>query len=212
MTVSSKFGQIIIASQIEEATTKTLQKWFPTYLAEVARQVGISRNSLPQPQNYTNRNSFDTQKGEPVPKIVVLAPGLTGTPTQQGQGSYTAIWRLGVGVAASGKDEQSANLRVKAYGGAIRAIMLQQQDLGDLIPGIAGITWQDEAYEDIPILNQHQLFKGASLWFHVDVENVVSRWSGPDEPDIEPVDWPEVQEVDVDVEYATYSEILRGGD
>src|SRR5215831_3665108 len=123
------FQQILVASQIEEAVIHTLQMWFPTYIAEVARQLGISHNSLPQPQNYTNRNSFDTEKGEKVPKIVVLAPGLMGAPMQQGGGTYAATWRLGVGVAASGKDEQSANLRVKSYAAMARAILLQQQNL-----------------------------------------------------------------------------------
>src|SRR5215831_15728670 len=111
---------MVSASQIEEDVINTLQKWFPTYLAEVARQLGISKNSLPQPTNYTNRNSFDAEQGEKIPKVVVVCPGLLDNPVHDARGIYRAIWRVGVGVATAAKDEQSANMLVKAYGAAAR--------------------------------------------------------------------------------------------
>jgi hypothetical protein len=200
--IAPQIRRLLSASQLEEAVLWNLQHWFPTYLAEMARQLGVSRNSLPQPQNYTTRNSFDTEAGEKVPKIVVLAPGLLNPPRKNGTGVYNAIWRLGVGIAASGKDEQSANLRVKAYAAAIRGIVVQERKtLGGRIDGIVDITWIDESYDDIPISNQHQLFKGASVWFAVDINNVLSKVSGPDQITVDPIPaWHEADEVYVDVE------------
>src|SRR5215831_1894674 len=124
--VNVSFGKILSASEIEESTIDLLQKWFPTYLSEMARQLGQSRNIFPAPQNYTNRNSFDAEKGEKIPKVVVISPGLQTAPIQRNMGLYHALWRLGVGVATGAKDEQSANMKVKAYAGAVRAILTQQ--------------------------------------------------------------------------------------
>jgi len=203
-SVAAQFGRILVPSQIEEAVTATLQKWFPTYLAEIARQMNVNRNIFPQPQNYTSRNSFDAESGEKLPKVVVVAPGLQDPPTRVGGGLYTARWRLGVGVAAAGKDEQSSNLRVKAYGAAARTILPQQQADVDaaLGGGIVQIMWINETYDDLPqIANQHQLFKAASLWFFVDVENVMSHWKGPEAPLVDaPPDYTEVQDVIIDVQ------------
>lgn len=198
--VNEVFGKVLIASEIEEAITNLLQKWFPTYLAEIARQLGQNRNIFPAPQNYTNRNSFDAEAGEKIPKVVVISPGLATGPVRRQMGAYHATWRLGVGVATGAKDEQSANMKVKVYGGAVRAILPQQQgDTG--IPGLTQITWINELYEDMNIPNQHQLYKAASLLFSVEVEGVVDQHKGPTAPTIDaPPDWPTVQDVIIDME------------
>lgn len=201
-TISSQFGRILVPSQIEEAVTVTLQKWYPTYLAEIARQLDVSRNIFPQPQNYTNRNSFDAEAGEKLPKVVVITPGLLDAPTRTGGGLYRAVWRLGVGIAAAGKDEQSANLRVKAYGAATRAILPQQQaDVAQNTPGIIQIRWINETYDDLTVPNQNQLTKAASLWFSIDIENIMEQWRGPDVPATDaPPAYPDVETVIIDIE------------
>jgi len=198
--VNEVFGRILSASQIEEAIEALLKKWFPTYLAEQARQMDVSHNILPAPQNYTNRNSFDALQGEKIPKVVVIAPGLQDSPTRVGGGQYRAIWRLGVGVATGGKDEQSANLRVKAYGAAARAILPQQQSDTN-IPGLVQTRWVNETYDDIQIPAQHMLYKAASLWFTIDIQDVLDQHKGPTAPTIvAPPDWPTVQDVIIDME------------
>jgi hypothetical protein len=201
--VSSVFGNITIASQLEEAVIDTLQYWFPTYLAEIARQLGISPNSLPHPVNYTNRNSFDSEIGEQIPKVVVIAPGLFNPPIHDGVGLYRASWRIGVGVATAAKDEQSSNMRVKAYAGAVRAILLQNMDLGlgeSPSFSVVEIVWVDESYDDLPIPNQLMLYKASASWFVVDVNNVVKRWGGPDEPTVKaPPAYTTVEKVIIDV-------------
>lgn len=195
------FGRILLASDIEEAVTVTLQKWYPAYLAELARQLDISPNDLPRPQNYTNRNSFDTTIGEKIPKVVVISPGLMGPPLMRGGGMYAATWRLGVGVATADKEEDVANMHVKAYAAATRAILLQAtEDLALNLDGFAHITWLEESYDDMAIPNQHQLYKSASLFFAIDVENVVTKGKGPSTPTITaPPALTTVQTIDIDV-------------
>jgi hypothetical protein len=192
---------MLSASQIEEAVTATLQKWFPTYLAEIARQLGVSKNLFPHPENYTTRNSFEAEPGEKIPKVVVISPGWMSPPVKTGDGSYRVVWRLGVGVATGAKDEQSANLRVKGYGAAVRAMLAQQADLGGEIYGIREIYPIEETYVNLPITNQHQLYKAASLWFSVDIQDIMNQWAGPDTPIITaPPDYPEVEEVIIEID------------
>lgn len=187
------FGNVTLASEIEDATIATLQKWFATYLLEMQRKLGI-RTPLVSPENYMNRNSNQVVLGEKLPKVVVISPGLEGTPTKAGQHVYRAIWRLGVGVAIASRDERTANMMVKAYGAAVRAILLQKHIEG--LHGCRGITWIEENYDDLPITNQTVLYKAANVFFTVDVEDVVSGYGGPDQPiATDPGDWPEVEEV-----------------
>jgi hypothetical protein len=206
--IEQQIGYMFIASQLEEAVIDSLHMWFPTYLAEAARNLGISPNSLPQPQNYTNRNSFDAEIGEKIPKVVVLSPGLFTTPQVSGDGTYRATWRLGVGVATAAKDETQANMLMKAYSGAARDIVLQK-NIGDSSLSVTRVTWLNESYDDLPIPNQLQLYKAASLEFAFDINNVASRYGGPDTPTVEPIPaYKTVEKVIIDVELAPTEEEL----
>lgn len=204
---NTAFGVMVSASEIEEDIMATLHRWFPTYLAEIARNLGISKNSLPQPQNYTNRNSFDAEQGEKIPKVVVLTPGLLDSPIHDGYGIYRALWRVGVGIAMGAKDEQSANMLVKAYGAAARGIVLNKVAGEAQRADIANVSWIEETYDDIPIPQQLMLYKAASLFFAVDVANVASKRGGPTAPTVEPLPAYEVVEkVFIDIETEGVSE------
>jgi len=205
--MSSVFGAMLSASQIEDAVTATLQKWYPTYLAEQARRLSISPNSLPAPQNYTNRNSFDAEQGEKIPKVVVIAPGIIEVPLHDGAGFYRAVWRVGVGIATAAKDEQSSNMLVKAYGAATRGLVMNKTAHEARKNGvtITTVRWIEEEYPDIPIPSQHMLYKAASLYFAMDVDNVASRFGGPDEPG-DLIDFGLVEEVFTDTEIVSIEE------
>jgi len=195
--ISSKFGRILSAAQVEDEATTSLKKWFPTYLADQEREMGMRVNSLPNPTNFINRNSFDTLEPEPLPKVVVISEGLASQPTKYGRGQYRAMWNLQVGVAMSAKDEETSNRMVKGYGAAVRGIIVQKMREDSSLP-IANVVWTDERYVDLPIANQIMLFKAAQLSFLVDIEDVVSSWRGPPVPLVtaDP-NWGEVATVDV---------------
>jgi hypothetical protein len=191
------FNSILVASQLEQAVIDLLVKWMPTYLREVERQVGIEVNSTPIPEHYSNRNSFDVLPGEKFPKIVAISPGLGNPPISNGTGQYRAVWRMGVGAAIAADSEPLANQWAKIYGAAIRAIMINYPSLGGLAEAV---RWEDELYEDIPIPNQNQLFKSAGVFFTIDCNNVVTRWSGPETPDEDPYAYGIVERVIIDLE------------
>jgi hypothetical protein len=183
-TPESVFGNITVASDVEYAVRDLLQKWFPTYLREVERQTGWEGEELPSPRNYTNRNEFDALPGEELPKVVVISPGLLEEPTHpEGGGYYRAVWHLGIGVATAAQTEEEADRKVKMYGAAARAILVQNQS----VDGFAiGVHWEEEKYDDLPIEDQHANYKAANIFFGIEVENAVNRWMGPDRPDESP--------------------------
>lgn len=175
---SNIFKRMLSPAQLERAALDILQEWMPDYLAEFERQQGWDAGTLPIPTNYDNRNSFDAQAGEPIPKVIAISPGLRGRPLMSGNGSYRAIWELGIGVAMAHKDEPTANDLTKAYGTVVRKILTDKQSLGNF-PGVIEITWDGETYEDLPIESQIMLYKAAGIYFLVDVENVTTARSGP---------------------------------
>ena len=199
-SISPIFGRILSASQIEDAILDLMQKWFPTYLAEIERQTGMRAGTLPAPENYINRNSFETLEGEPMPKVVVISEGLATAPGQTNGHVYRATWRLGVGVATAAKTEEVCNRMVKGYGAAVRGLMLNK--MGDAnIDGIVAINWMEETYPSIAIPSPLMLFKAANILFTIDVEDVVHRYGGPPAPSrAVPPDWTEVDTVDIELD------------
>ena len=92
-------------------------------------------------------------------------------------------------------------MHLKAYATAIRGIMIHKpQTLRDNgLEGANTVIWVGESYDDIDIPDQHRLYKGASLWFNIDVNAVVARRGGPLVPDLAPADWGSADVVDVDI-------------
>jgi hypothetical protein len=196
--ISDVFNRMLSASLIEDTVTASLKEWFPTYAREVERQMGLPRSMIAAPENYSDRNTFDAVEGEPLPKVVVIAPGTIGTPFKHGGGMYSASWRLGIGLACGAETETEANTLVKAYGAVVRGIMLQNSGLGTI--GAADIAWTDEQYEDLPIPNAIKLVKAASLYFTIDINNVITRQQGPQMPDQSAYDYGEFETADVELD------------
>jgi hypothetical protein len=192
------FGDIFVASTLEEAVIDLLKKWFPTYLREVEERLELPVGVLVGPRVYTNRNDFETIAGENMPLCVVISPGLVDEPITRERGIYTAQWQLGVGIAIAAETATKANMLAKIYGACSRAILMQHQD----IDGLAiRVDWLDENYEDLPDLeNQLMQYRSVGVFFGIEIENVIDKYKGPPEPDQDPyVGYGQVQTVIVDV-------------
>lgn len=176
--VSNVFRRMVSAAQIEHAALDIIKEWIPDYLEEYENAMGWRKGTLPIPENYMNRNSFDIDAGEDIPKVIAISPGLQGQPIMSGGNQYRAIWQLGIGVAHAHEDEEVANEMIKAYGTVIHKLLTDKQTLGGF-PGIAQIDWVGETFDDLNIPNQLKLFMGASEFFTVDVDNVMTARHGP---------------------------------
>lgn len=200
--INPQFGPIVTGYLVEKAVLLTLRKWYPTYLAEVERQMELPKGFLIHPQNFTNRNSFDSQMGEKTPKIVVISPGTEGQPTKNAS-SWRATWRVGIGVAVGAKTEDDTDRILKCYAGATRAILLQKvQSICDMgVPSAETTRWLGESYDDLDDLpNQHILYKAGTILFSIDVNTSVARYGGPPEPDLDPAGYGTADSVIIDLE------------
>jgi hypothetical protein len=203
-TENAVFGDIFVASQLEEAVIYLLKEWYPTYLREVERQMGIPVGKLVPPRVYTNRNDFETIEGDNMPLVVVMSPGLTDEPYTREAGKYTARWNLGVGIAIAAQTETIANLQSRVYAAAARAILMQNQDINGTS---IRVDWLDETYDDLPAIeNQLQQYRAAGVYFAIEVEYVIDRYLGPAAPylGVVPDDDPynslgQVQDVIIDI-------------
>lgn len=178
--MSSVFGDVFIASQIEEAAQATLQKWFPRYLRWIEKKLSLEVGSIEDPITFNSRNTTDLIPGEQLPKCVVISPGIAGKPVADGAGVYRATWNLSVGVAFVDEDEQTARLKVDCYGAAARLILLHKRIEG---VKIVNIEWTGESYQDLDLPGKVQQLKAAIVHFTVDIGNVASKRSkGPASP------------------------------
>lgn len=197
----SVFGDIKTGDDVEDAVEATLRLWFRTYLNEIELQKGVPSLNLPAPRSYTNHNEFTTFPEDQLPQCVIISPGMAGPPKMEGDGTFRAFWRLGIGVVNSAKDAASTNRNSKWYAAAVRAIILQHRSLG----GIAqGVKWELESYEEGPVESERTLAV-ASCEFIVEVEGVVDSGQGPavpeppDPDDLPGSDWPLVETTGLEV-------------
>lgn len=185
----------VVQREIEQPTRELLQLWFPTFLKQIESQLSLPVGQIeaPKPENYTSRNAYEELPGSELPKVVVISPGLIGTPLMSGNGQFRATWRLGIAVATTATDEETAKLHCDIYGAVVREIMLKR---GGKALG-AKVNWVDEQYADLPLGDVVQRYRAASQWFAVDVENVATKRGGPDTPNQEPYDYHTAQTVNV---------------
>lgn len=196
MSSEDVFGRLYSSGSLVDDVKTMLQKWFTTYLREVERQKFLPVGGLSVPTNYTSRNKYEAIPGEELPKCVVIVPGLIGTPQKAGTKQYRATWRLGVGVACAAQTEADADDAAKAYGAAVRGMVIQKQ--GEF--GGTNTIWLDEAYDDLPIRDQIKQSRAVAMWFSVDIENIVTRKLGPEQPDDEPYSYHTVDTVEIEKE------------
>jgi hypothetical protein len=189
----SIFGPIFVGHDLEMAALETLRAWFPTYLREVELQQGLPMGEIPSPRTYTTRNEFTSFPEDQMPICVVVSPGLAGEPHKEGNGTISGWFSLGVGVLASAATEEDTNYLSKMYGAAIRAIMVQQGDLGGMC---SGIDMLDESYDDVPDIDQTRSIRAAQWVGLAYIDHIVDRTAGPigdPDPETQPgSEWPEI--------------------
>lgn len=207
MTFNPVIGPIIDAGQVEDDVKAHLELWLPTYLAQLAEDRGLPRNTFLRDDgsavaNWQHTTDFDVTETTQLPAVLIINTGVNGTPQREGDGSYRVTWLIGIGVLVSaGGDNPALNSSrlAKRWGAAIRCAMVQYC-LDN--PSVEGIGWEDEGYDDVPTELQRSL-ASARLVFSVEYRDVVNTNLGPGQPDPHPdpvtepyEDWPTVQDAD----------------
>jgi hypothetical protein len=194
----SIFERIVPGWVVEEAVVSTLRLWFNTYLTEVERQWSIEK-PLARPNSYNVVPENNRYVEEQLPAILVISPGLDGTPRMDGAGSYIAPFRITIAVIVAAPDKKTVERNTKTA--AIRAMMLQKRGFNGLCEGI---RWDGEDYTPTGTENRRS-YGAATVDFVLDIADVVNKKAGPAAPDAPNPDqpgseWPEIETVFLEVD------------
>jgi hypothetical protein len=138
-----EYGDVIDADTIEAAAKATLKAWLSAHLAIQERRKGLDACSVTRPRSWPTVSEFDPEPHEQLPSVVIVSTGTTGAPVPDGQGRYSATWRLEIAVAVAGAKEDDARRLASMYVAAVRSALVQNQSLG----GIASATrWVGDEY------------------------------------------------------------------
>lgn len=174
----SVYGRIVTEGQVRQAVQNTIRRWEETYRAEVSRQTGLA---LPPLRSYGTGIDADTPASQ-FPACVIVAPGIVGEPDRRGDGTHDVTWGIGVGVVVADKHRDTACDLAGAYGAAMRALLLQNQDLGGFA---AGLDWVDEEVTQVEWTSALSIH-AAALEFRATIRNVADASAGllvPPSPD-----------------------------
>ena len=169
----SAMGPMYGGGSVQEAFYQTLQKWFPTYVAEMNRKIGS--DVLTASPEYRLEPNYRTLSKDVVASILVNVPHTVGKPENYTKG-VRAQWQVNVMVFVYGsKDWQETQALTYAYATCVRALILQQRGLGGLA---STTTWDGDEYLE----GEHTSGRTtgiAHITFTVTVENVGEPFGGP---------------------------------
>lgn len=171
-------GPVLLVDEIEQAVVDHFMTWEETYLSEVERAKNEQTRALPQIASFQTRNEFDKFPEDQLPALVVVSPGIVeGSIEREGDGSYSALWDVGIAVVSSGQDETTTRQVRSMYGAVLRMVFLQHKDIS------IGIVekWVDESYKDIPV-DASRSVSVVQLIFQVRVEDILRESEGLREP------------------------------
>jgi hypothetical protein len=174
------FGPMYGAQSVQEAMYNTLQKWLPSYIAEINRQLGS--NVLTEPYEYRHQPQYRNLPKYATAAILVEVPSTIGVPSFYQDGIRT-MWRAEVIVYVYGtKDWQETQAMTSAYATAVRSAIIQNRGLG----GLATTTlWEGEQYME----GEHSAGRTtgiAHLRFAVTVSSVLDPYGGFPDPQFAP--------------------------
>jgi hypothetical protein len=197
------FGRIITGADLERWCLETLRKWSSTYIAELEDQHELARGALPRIRTWTTTPSFDNWPEDQLPAVMLVSVGLAEPPFKQGSGEYRARWQMGLACVTSAAKLEQAHELAMLYVAAHRAVLVQRPSLEGRA---AGVVWQDENYDDLPLDDLRSLSAGQAV-FTVEVHEVTQANAGPLTPsepltpDTDPhPEWPLAETVETEVE------------
>lgn len=213
MSDINQFGPWMDAHQLELAMARTLHRWLPSAVGEVERGYELDPGTIKYPLYWTYENVFTKDMEDQLPYGIIVSPGPAEDPRRQGNGAYSAVFRIGVAVVVGASDFISSGRYAKAMAAAVRIAVLQNRRLGDLRQ-IIRVEWRGERYDDVPETLSERNIAAAQVLFDVEVRDLVNDLQGPLTPTVPPPDpddprnpepndpgpWPEVRRVSIDVE------------
>lgn len=147
----SIFGRVVSAHQVSQALISTIKQWQPYYLNHIARAHGEPFERFAGLRGFRVATEMEAMPEDQKPLLILVNQGLRDEPIRSSAANrigkhYTAIWEydLGIQVVAKGTKvnaEPRAIALASMYSAAVRLLLLQQRDPGELI---SMTDWVDE--------------------------------------------------------------------
>lgn len=170
---SGPFGILRGAHSVQEATYRTLEKWFPTYIEEVNRQIG--EDVLRVPKRYTRRPDERTLS-KYVDASVLVTTSETTHVDRHGDGSVHSVWVTTIEMHVFGtQDFLETQAITMAYTTVARAILAQHPDLGG---EVQTLLWHGESFKYGETSSTRYVGLGETV-FHITVDTTMNDRRGP---------------------------------
>ncbi len=187
-----QYGPIVGVHNVDDGLIQLLQKWFQSYLNEVARQNGEPFERLIRPRNYRASHEIEFMPEDQRPCCVVVCQGTEGEPIRRaspdGTGqTVSATWnyRVAVQVVANGQKIRSmprAHQLAMMYISAARVALENQSS--DIVS--MGIDWQGEEPGEVDSDSDRTTAVGIGN-FRVTVFTTHIHGIGPAQPEADPL-------------------------
>jgi hypothetical protein len=176
--MESIFGPLLSSWNVDQAVLATLRVWWRSYMAEVERQNGVPKGTIPRPpdtESFRRGLDFEYYEEDDLPAVIVVSKP-SGEPEVSDAG-YVQRFEVKVGIVCEAEDELTAQLRA-AFCGAASQLLVQQSEL----EGFAERTRMIGAPElEMPDDEERWLCRAVTT-FYVWVAPVVIAEEGPIEP------------------------------
>lgn len=193
----STFGQIISYGTVERWILDLAEKFFPEYLAETERQLGLDPHYFTAVKGFVTVNDWGYWPDEHLPCLVVVDTGQAEVPERRGGGIWNSKRMYGASIVVSSTTRSDTRFAAHAYAAAFRTLLLQHKSL-EHPDVIGGVSWVDERPAPIPSESERSL-GAVNMFFTVDVNGVTDEGGMTPEPEPRPdpyeppIDWPVVQ-------------------
>lgn len=184
----SQVGILITDDMVEDAVKATLQRWVPTYMSELERQLALDVPYYKRPvaSSYLVRSDFDKWPEEMLPAVVVVSPGIDDDPPKDGNRRYRASFQIGVACVVSSINQEESRRAAYRMGAVIRAVLIQKQSLDKaLTERVRGVTWHGSRNNELRPEDQRSIWANRQL-FTVEVGDVLGGAAGPTAPEPDP--------------------------
>lgn len=178
--MASSFGPIFTSKEFDDNVVAFIQEWIDTYLSEMELRGGYPRRSTDRPKSYNNAVTADNWQEELLPGVLVVSSGFVGPPVRVGAGMHDGWWEWTVAVILTGRDYDSARLKVSLFSSALRAMIIQNPSLGGFVQDT---VWESEPVDFAPMEGRTRTRGVAALQFRSYIEGIVDSSMGPSAPD-----------------------------
>lgn len=221
MTDTNRYGPGVSWRDLRKWAIAGIGLWFPAYLRDAERHHGIAAGYCALPTGF--RIDPQENAATPVPErtkrpeqrlplILIISPGLTDrAPERQANRTFQTEWALVLSGLVHGKNEDEAELVASCYGLALAQMVMQQAGAWADLPAYLGPSVQVESvawaapgldFSTLEVTRRRSVVAAEANFSVVFRDSATSQGPPlpPVDPTVDPGDWPEVIQTELDID------------